>query len=249
MAERTDTDRPDAENLNIGTLPVLPLASGVVLPQMVVTLALETDEARAAADAAAEGESELLLVPRFPDGGRYGRVGTVAKIENKGTLPGGTPALVVRAIGRAHVGAGVIGTTSALWVHAESIDEGAPSERAVELAADVRAVIGALFDRLGGRRLTEVLNDVKDPSQLADLAGWWPDLAFERKVELLETVDVEARLEKVLEWTKEALAELEVNEKIRKDVSEGIEQNQREFLLRQQMSAIRKELGEDGGEE
>jgi ATP-dependent Lon protease len=249
MAEYLDTDRPETDRLNIGTLPVLPLASGVVLPQMVVTLALETDEARAAADAAAEAESELLLVPRFPNGGRYGRVGTIAKIENKGTLPGGTPALVVRAISRAHVGAGVIGTTSALWVHVDGIEEGEPSERAIELAADVRAVIGALFDRLGGRRLTEVLNDVKDPSQLADLAGWWPDLAFERKVELLETVDVEARLEKVLQWTKEALAELEVNEQIRKDVSEGIEQNQREFLLRQQMSAIRKELGEDGGEE
>ena len=242
-------DQLDATPLDTLTLPVLPLTSGVVLPQMVVTLALETDEARAAADAAAAAESEVLLVPRFPDGGRYGRVGTIAKIENKGTLPGGSPALVVRAISRAHVGAGVIGTTAALWVHTDTIDEGEPSQRAIELAADVRAVIGALFDRLGGRRLTEVLNDVKDPSQLADLAGWWPDLAFERKVELLETVDVEARLEKVLEWTKEALAELEVNEKIRKDVSEGIEQNQREFLLRQQMSAIRKELGEDGGEE
>ena len=96
MAERLDTERLDQ-----ATLPVLPLASGVVLPQMVVTLALETDEARAAADAAADAEGELLLVPRFPDGGRYGRVGTIAKIENKGTLPGGTPALVVRAIARA----------------------------------------------------------------------------------------------------------------------------------------------------
>ena len=244
MAERLDTD-----HLTLETLPVLPLASGVVLPQMVVTLALETDEARAAAEAAEEAGGQLLLVPRFPDGGRYGRVGTIAKIENKGTLPGGTPALVVRAIERARVGAGVIGTTAALWVHTDTIEEIEPSDRAIELAGDVRAAIGALFDRLGGRRLTEVLNDVKDPSQLADLAGWWPDLAFERKVELLETVDVEARLEKVLEWAKEALAELEVNEQIRKDVSEGIEKNQREFLLRQQMSAIRKELGEDGGEE
>jgi ATP-dependent Lon protease len=248
MAERVDASPVD-HDLNAGTLPVLPLASGVVLPQMVVTLALETDEAKAAAAAAADAGSELLLVPRFPDGGRYGRVGTIAKVENTGTLPGGTPALVVRAIARAHVGAGVIGTTAALWVHSETIEEEAPSARAVELAGDVRAAIGALFDRLGGRRLTEVLNDVKDPSQLADLAGWWPDLAFERKVELLETVDVEARLAKVLEWTKEALAELEVNEQIRKDVSEGIEKNQREFLLRQQMSAIRKELGEDGGDE
>jgi ATP-dependent Lon protease len=216
---------------------------------MVVTLALETDEARAAAEAAGDAEGELLLVPRFPDGGRYGRVGTVAKIENQGTLPGGTPALVVRAIARAHVGAGVIGSTAALWVHAERIDDSAPSERAIELAADVRAVISALFDKLGGRRLTEVLKEVEDPAQLADLAGWWPDLAFTRKVELLETVDVEARLQKVLEWTKEALAELELNEQIRKDVSESIDKNQREFLLRQQMSAIRKELGEDGGEE
>ena len=132
MAEQLDHDRVDLQ-----TLPVLPLTSGVVLPQMVVTLALETDEARAAADAAAGADSEVLLVPRFPDGGRYGRVGTVAKIENKGTLPGGTPALVVRAIARAHVGAGVIGTTAALWVHAEPVDEPEPTDRAVELAGDV----------------------------------------------------------------------------------------------------------------
>jgi ATP-dependent Lon protease len=239
----------NTERLDLRALPVLPLSSGVVLPQMVVTLALETDEARAAADAAADAGGELLLVPRFPDGGRYARVGTIATVENTGALPGGTPALVVRATARAHVGAGVIGTTAALWVHTDPIEDAPPSDRAVELAGDVRAAIGALFDRLGGRRLTAVLNEVVDPAQLADLAGWWPDLDFERKVELLETVDVEARLERVLEWTKEALAELEVNEQIRKDVSESIDKNQREFLLRQQMSAIRKELGEDGGDE
>src|SRR4029078_11467407 len=92
----------------------------------------------------------LLLVPRFPDGGRYGRVGTVATLENRGTLPGGTPALVVRAVRRARVGAGVIGTTAALWVHTEPIEDEPASARAIELAGDVRAVIGALFDRLGG---------------------------------------------------------------------------------------------------
>src|SRR3954465_4291862 len=143
MAERLET-----EGLDTATLPVLPLTSGVVLPQMVVTLALETDEAKAAADAAAEAGGELLLVPRFPDGGRYGRVGTVATIENRGTLPGGTPALVVRAVRRPPVAAGVIGPTPALWVHTEPIDDEAPSPRAVELAGDVRAVIGAVFDRL-----------------------------------------------------------------------------------------------------
>ena len=60
---------------------------------MVITLALETEEARLAADAAAGAGSEVLLVPKLPSG-RYARVGTVATIENRGTLPGGTPALV-----------------------------------------------------------------------------------------------------------------------------------------------------------
>ena len=63
---------------------------------------------------------------------------------------------------------------------------------------------------------------------------------------MLETVDVEARLEMVLAWTKETLAELELNEQIRTDVTDGMEKQQREFLLRQQLAAIRKELGDDG---
>ncbi|HEX2383766.1 MAG TPA: endopeptidase La [Acidimicrobiales bacterium] len=247
MAERLDPGHLDSSDLDGLTLPVLPLANGVVLPQMVVTLALETDEAKAAGDAAVE-TGQILLVPRF-DSGRYGRVGTIANIENRGTLPGGTPALVVRATARAHVGAGVIGTTAALWVGVEPVAETPPTERAGELARDVRAAVSALFDQLGGRRLTEVLRGADDPGALADLAGWWPDLAFERKVELLETTDVEERLAKVLEWVKEAMAELEVSARIRKEVSDGLEKNQREFLLRQQMSAIRKELGEDGDDE
>src|SRR4051812_39410621 len=237
-----------ADRLDTLTLPVLPLPAGVVLPQMVITLALETDEARAAADAAETAGGELLLVPRH-ENGSYSRVGTIAHIENRGNLPGGIPALVVRAVARAYVGAGVIGTTAALWVQIDRVEDEEPSERAIELARDVRAAVSALFDQLGGRRLTEVLRGVDDPGALADLAGWWPDLSFERKVELLETVDVEARLEKVLEWVKEAMAELEVSQKIRQEVSDGLEKNQREFLLRQQMSAIRKELGEEGDDE
>jgi ATP-dependent Lon protease len=227
------------------TLPVLPLSSGVVLPQMVITLALETDEARAAADAAASATGQLLLVPKF-ESGRYARVGTIVTIENRGTLPSGGPALVVRATGRAHVGVGVVGATSALWVHADPVDEDASTPRAKELAKELRAAFRALFESLGGPRLVEFLRSAEDPGALADLAGWWPDLSFERKVELLETVDVESRVEKVLGWTKDALAELEVAKRIRDDVTEGLEKNQREFLLRQQMAAIRKELGEDG---
>jgi len=260
MSDQTvdPTQASDADNAPVGagdenvarrlTLPVLPLTAGVVLPQMVVTLALETDEARLAAESAGASTGQLLLVPK-DENGRYAKVGTLATIEDRGTLPGGTGALVVRATGRARVGAGVIGQTATLWVHADPVDDAEPTEHTAELATELRATVRALFERLGGRRLTEVLRGVDEPGALADLAGWWPDLSFQRKVELLETVDVDERLTKVLGWAKEALAELELSERIRQDVSEGLEKNQREFLLRQQMAAIRKELGEDGEEE
>jgi len=235
-------------DLDTLTLPVLPLTNDVVLPHMVVTLALETDEARAAADAAARADDTLLLVPRQPDG-RYTRVGTIARIENRGNLPGGMAALVIRATTRAEVGVGVIGQTSALWVHVTPLPDAEVTEEVDELATELRAALRALFESLGGRRLTEVLRGVDDPSALADIVGWWPDLAVERKVELLETPELVERVRLVLGWVKEALAEHELADKIRHDVSEGLEARQREFLLRQQMDAIRKELGEDGGDD
>jgi ATP-dependent Lon protease len=235
-------------DLDTLTLPVLPLNNDVVLPHMVVTLALETDEARAAADAAARADDTLLLVPRQPDG-RYARVGTIARIENRGNLPGGMPALVIRATTRAEVGVGVIGQTSALWVHVTPLPDAEVTAEVDELATELRAALRALFESLGGRRLTEVLRGVDDPSALADIVGWWPDLAVERKVELLETPELIERLRLVLGWVKEALAEHELADKIRHDVSDGLEARQREFLLRQQMDAIRKELGEDGGDD
>src|SRR5688572_19250898 len=107
---------PDLTSL---TLPVLPLSTGVVLPSMVVTIALETDEARAAADAAAGTDNRLLLVPRVD--GRFARVGTVVKIEDAGELRNGLRALVVRGLHRATIGTGVAGTGTALWVQAEPV--------------------------------------------------------------------------------------------------------------------------------
>ena len=96
-----------SQSLEPNTLPALPLPDGVVLPGMVVTISAESDEAKAAAAAAEEGR-ELLLVPRI--GERFAKVGAVATVESTGVLPGGTAALVVRATGRARLGAGVVGT-------------------------------------------------------------------------------------------------------------------------------------------
>jgi len=228
-------------DLQSPTLPVLPLSSGVVLPGMVVTLALETDEARAAVDAAIDGT--VLLVPRID--GLYSQVGTVAAIEDAGEVRRGMRAVVVRGLHRARIGVGVPGLGRALVVESEPVDEGEPTDRARQLAREYTAVIEAVLDHRGARGIAAALRELTDPSQIADTAGYSPDLGIEQKVEVLETVDVEARLEKVLGWAKETLAELALKERIRTEVSDGMEKQQRDFLLRQQLAAIRKELGED----
>ncbi len=231
--------------LHTETLPLLPLTTGVVLPGMVVTLTIESDEASAAIEAASHGE--LILVPRIQ--GRYARVGTVAKVEEVGRVRGGAEAVVIRGLHRGVVGLGVPGTGSATWVEIEPVDDGRPSDRAVTLAREYRATIENIVEARGVPQVAEFLRGISDPSQIADTAGYSPDLDFERKVEILETVDVEQRLEKVLAWAKDTLAEVEVKERIRDEVAENLEKRQRDVILREQMSAIRKELGDDGGDD
>jgi ATP-dependent Lon protease len=228
--------------LTVQTLPMLPLTSGVVLPGMVVTATLETAESRAAASAARDAGQLLVLVPKV--GERYARVGTVAEIQEAGELPGGQMAIVVRGMHRARIGTGVAGTGAATWVEIERVPEQELTPRAFELAREYRAVIETILESRGARQIAETLRGVEDPGQLADTAVYSPDLPFERKVELLETIDVTERLEKVIAWSRDLLAELELKDRIRKDVSEGMEKTQREFILRQQLAAIRKELGE-----
>ena len=148
------------------------------------------------------------------------------------------------------MGAGVVGTGSALWVEAEPVDDSPEStDRADELAREYRAAAALLLEKVGGRGMSGLLRDVETPGALADTVGWWPDLSVERKIQLLETVDVEARLELAVAWVKESLAEAELAEQIRNDVTDGMEKQQREFLLRQQLAAIRKELGEGGADD
>ncbi|HEY3701270.1 MAG TPA: endopeptidase La [Acidimicrobiales bacterium] len=231
---------------NTVSLPLLPIEVGVVLPQMVVTLAPDTDEAKQAIEAASTADGLLLLVPRID--GRYAKVGTVARVDEVGQLPNGQQAVLLRGLSRAVVGTGVAGTGPGLWVQAERIEDPTVATGGLaELARELRGVVSALAERRRSRRLPEALAGATEPGALADaIAGGWTDLPVARAVEVLETLDVEERVRKVLGWARDALAEHEVAEQIRTDVAEGMERTQREFLLRQQLAAIRKELGELG---
>jgi ATP-dependent Lon protease len=227
-------------------LPILPLERAVILPHMAVTLSVESDEANDALDAAraATGSAAgmVLVVPRL--NGTYSRVGTVAKIEDTGHLPNGTAVVVIRGLRRARIGSGVSAESRALHVQVEPVPEEVPTPRARELAREYKAIVENILEATGARDAVRFLKGMSDPGQIADTSGYSPSYSVEQKVEILETVELEERLAKLIGWGRDVLAESTLKDKIRSDVSEGLDKAQREHLLRMQLDAIRKELGE-----
>jgi ATP-dependent Lon protease len=243
------------------TLPVLPLDDEVVLPGMVVPIELSDQGVRGAIEAArntglgrgpgirSEEKARVLLVPRLGDRG-LAAVGTLAVVEQVGRMPGGEPGAVIRGVSRVRVGSGTTGPGAALWVEGTVIEETGRGPRADELAKEYKSLVIAALQQRGAWQVVDVIQQIDDPSAMADRAGYASYLTADQKLELLETADLVKRLELAIGWTREHLAELDVAESIRKDVSEGMEKQQKEFLLRQQLAAVRKELNEltGGGE-
>ncbi|WP_419150828.1 endopeptidase La [Nocardia vinacea] len=210
---------------------------------MVVPIELD-ESAQAAIDAARAANTDaVLLAPRLTEG--YASYGVVATIEQVGRMRGGAPAAVLKAERRAKIGHGVTGPGAALWVEAEPVETPVADGRTKELAAEYKKLVVSVLQRREAWQIIDAVNQLTDPSAIADTAGYAPYLTAEEKRELLETPDTAQRLTKLIEWTKAHIAEAEVTEKISEDVREGMEKSQREFLLRQQLNAIRKELGED----
>ena len=238
------------------TLPVLPLDDDVVLPGMVVPIELTDNEVRGAIDAArnsrglgrvpgirSEERAQVLIVPRIGDRGLAG-TGTLAVIEQVGRLPGGEPGAVLRGVSRVRIGQGTTGTGAALWVEGTVVEETGLGEKATELAKEYKSLVIATLQSRGAWQVVDMIQQLDDPSAIADRAGYSSYLSTEQKLQLLENADVESRLETALRWIKDHMAELDVAESIRKDVTEGMERQQKEFLLRQQLAAVRKELNE-----
>jgi ATP-dependent Lon protease len=224
-------------------LPVLPMDDVVVLPHMTVTLAVEGDSQRAAIEAARQGSRLVLLVPRLD--GKFGSIGTVARLGDSGELPTGAEAFMIRGEYRARLGGGQADIAGALWVKADPIlDPEPPTEGSLALMREYRALLENLVESRGVPQVVQFIRSAKTPGHLADLAGYSPDLSTEQKLQVLETVDLEARLALLISWTKGILADASLKEKIRSDVAEGMEKTQREFLLRQQLEAIKKQLNE-----
>jgi ATP-dependent Lon protease len=225
------------------SVPVVFVSEPIVLPTMVVPIELD-DAARTAVDAAQASESgKLLIAPRLDD--RYPTYGVLASIVQVGRVAGsGGSAAVIRGERRAHIGTGTTGPGAALWVEVTEVEDPQPTDETRALAAEYKKLLLAMLQRREAWQIIDFVNKLTDPSQLADTAGYASYLSDVQKRQLLETPDVAERLRALIDWTSTHLAEVEVNDKIAEDVRDGMEKTQKEFLLRQQLAAIRKELGE-----
>ncbi len=221
------------------TLPVLPLHNGVVFPHMVVTISVDSTEGKNALAASQRSGGQLLLVPRVE--GRYAAVGTISDIQQVSDNT-----VVVAGRVRARVGAGSVDEGGALWVAVDEYPEAdIVDEQLEELVTEYRTVVTAVLEARGLAGIAERLLSVDSPSRLADLSVYSPDLSLEQKVEVLEALDIRQRLGLLIEWMTEVLADVELRRKVREDAAERIEKGQRDYILRQQLEAIKRELGEE----
>ncbi|CAM2981119.1 MULTISPECIES: endopeptidase La [Streptomyces] len=237
-------------------LPVLPIDAedGVVLPGMVVPLDLSDGDVRAAVDAAKsaarEGEKpRVLLVPRVD--GTYAGIGVEGRVEQTGRLADGDPGALIRGLHRVRVGIGTTGPGAALWVEGTPVQEQVPDPvpgQVVEQMKEYKALITDWLRKRGAWQVVDRVQQIDDPGQLADNAGYSPFLSTEQKLKLLETTDPVERLKFATTALRDHLAEQDVAEAIAKDVQEGVDKQQREFLLRRQLEAVRKELAELNGD-
>ena len=221
-------------NSDVSKLLLVPLDDIVVFPQMNVTLTVDVGD-----------EERVLLVPKHE--GEYAAIGTVARVTDRVRLPGGATAVALEGLHRGLAGAAETDTRGRLFVEVEERhDSDRADERIRALETEYRAVVEEILELRGDDgRIQAFLRSIGEPGALADTSGYSPDLSFDQKVELLETIDVTERLELALSFQRERLSLMQIRQRIREDVNAGMEKQQREFLLRKQMDSIRKELGED----
>jgi ATP-dependent Lon protease len=213
---------------------LIPLDDTVVFPNMGITLTIDVGD-----------DERVVLVPRHEN--EFLEVGTVAEVSEKIRLPGGGRAVAISGQHRALIGAAQTGPEGELRVEVdERPDEEPVDKRTRELEREYRATVEEILELRGDDgRISAFLRAIAEPGSLADSAGYSPNISYEQKVELLRTLDVTDRLELALKLQRESLAELQVRKRIREDVQEGADKQQREYFLRKQMDSIRKELGED----
>ena len=218
------------------SIRLIALDDTVVFPGMTITLPIDVGDDRRA-----------FLVPRH--GNDYAAVGVVADVVEQGRLPGRGNAVVLSGLHRGIAGAARPGADGSLRVEVEERPDQTPAPvHTTELEREYRAVVQEILDLRGDDgRVSAFVRSITEPGALADTAGYAPELTFEQKRELLQTLDVTERLALALRLQRNRLGELQLRKRIREEVESDTQNQQRQYFLRRQLESIRKELGEDSG--
>ncbi len=246
---------PQSESQDIpSTLPLVPLRESVVFPRLVIPLGVGREKSVAAVNAAVSQERHLIALAAQRDGEKEDvgeedvyRFGVVAQIARILRVPDGSVQIIVQGLTRVRIDRFVRNNPYFVVEITPIQDDLTPG---VELEALMRSV-KQLFEQYvssGGAVLPEHAVQVKntdDPAYLADLVGASHELGLEQKQQLLETKNVAERLRFVSVFLAKQNEILELKQKIQSEVQQTLDKTQREYILREQMKAIQKELGED----
>src|SRR2546425_3263323 len=246
-------------------LPILPLGQLVVYPHVVLPMALADPNAVQLIDEVVQGNKRLLLGVVKPLSGaeppegaimqarpdELYEVGTLGSVVRMLKLGDGSVLVMVQGLERARL---VEISPAEHWLVAryETLASAAPEDARTEaLKRTVQAQFSRVIDIAPylGEELHEVLSGITDGSKLADFAAANLDLALPAKAELLAIDDVNRRLERLAELLGQELQVLEVGSQIQEKVRTRLDQNQREYVLREQLRVIRQELGEEEGDD
>ena len=232
---------------------VLPLRNSVFFPRQVMPLSIGRESSIKVIEEALKDDSLVVIVAQTdgtvekPAEKDIFWVGTAAKVLKTLTLADGTRSVLMQGLRRVQL-ISILHTDP--YIRAVVVDSDEVSETGIEVEAMVTN-LKSLFKKavelspnLSDEQLSIILNTDQAPA-VADLLASMLPVTVEEKQQVLETLDLRKRLELVTLCLTKLVQKLELGSKIQSEVQEGINKSQREYVLREQMKAIKKELGED----
>jgi ATP-dependent Lon protease len=235
-------------------LPLVALRETVIFPEMIVPLQVGREKSVNALNAAvAEGGPIALVTQRqaeqedINDPSELYQVGTLAKIAQVVQLQDGTVRAIVQGQGRLRVH-GFVQTGPYLRARIEEVADASPN--GLEVQALMRTVQAQIEQYVANGapvppEAAVAARNITEPGLLADMVAYSPDMTTEQRQELLETIDVVERLKLVSNFLARQVEILELKGKIQSEVKSEMDKTQREYILREQLKAIQRELGED----
>jgi ATP-dependent Lon protease len=252
--EDVQNDEQQVHVPGIRELPLVALRETVIFPEMIVPLQVGREKSVAALNAAMAANGPIALVTQrqaereeIDDPSELYTVGTLAKIAQVVQLQDGTVRAIVQGQGRLRV-VEFVQTSPYIIVRIEESPDVTPE--GIEVQALMRTVQAQIEQYIANGapvppEAAVAARNISEPGLLADMVAYSPDLSTEQRMQLLETSDVVERLKLVSTFLARQIEILELKGKIQSEVKSEMDKTQREYILREQLKAIQRELGED----